>query len=297
MVNLRETEIFLKKEQFSLDTLGKDFFEKLDKIFLYPEVRFGIEMAVLNAAAAQKQLPLSSFLSAHAADKVVLNGLVSESNDSLELQIARLLQDGYKLIKLKVGGDVFDDAKRLKTVMRMVSGRAQVHLDANQKWSFEEANLFAKELNGCDIKYIEEPFFDISRIPEFFRNTGIPVALDETLFLRGFDYSKPQEGVRFFVLKPTLLGGVRKVLRISQEARKNGIQSVISSTFESGIGLFTLGHLASGAGADVSTGLDTLKWFERDLLKKPLPINMGEIIVSEKSVLENDIRIEYLIEV
>lgn len=295
--NLRETGIFLKKEQFSVDTLEKDFFEKLDKIFLYPEVRFGVEMAVLNAAAAQKQLPLSRFLSAHTVEKVVLNGLVPESNDSLELQIARLLQDGYKLIKIKVGGNVFEDANRLKAVMRMVNSRAQVHVDANQNWSFEEANLFAKEVDGCNIKYIEEPFSDISRIPEFFRNTGIPVALDETLFLRGFDYLKPLEGVRFFVLKPMLLGGVRKVLRIAHEARKNGIQMIISSSFESGIGLITLGSLAAAAGPDVCSGIDTLKWFEKDLLKNPLPIKRGELTVSGKVVSESDIRREYLIEV
>jgi len=42
------------------------------------------------------------------------------------------------------------------------------------------------------------------KIPEFFRNTGIPVALDEAVYLQEFDYSKPPEGVKFLVLKPRL---------------------------------------------------------------------------------------------
>jgi O-succinylbenzoate synthase len=295
--NLRETAFSLKKGQFSFDTLETDFFEKLDKIRLYPEVRFGIEMAVLNAAALLRELPLSKFLSAHAAQEVVLNGLLADADEPVEQEVERLLQDGYTLIKVKVGGEVYEDAKRLKAVVKAAHSRAHVHVDANQKWNLDEANLFAKELNGCTIKYIEEPFFDISKIPEFFRNTGIPVALDETIVRRGFAYSNPLEGVKFLVLKPTLIGGIRKVLRIMREAEKSGLQFVISSSFESGIGLFTLGHLAASAGKDVTAGLDTLKWFESDLLKNPLPISKGQINVSGKSVLESDIRIEYLTEV
>jgi len=295
--NLREAEIFLKKEEFSLDNLETDFFAKLDKIRLYPEVRFGIEMAVLNAAAAFRHLPLSRFLSDQAVDKVMLNGLLLESGEPLERQILRLLQDGYKLIKLKVGGNILEDARRLKTAAHMIGDRAAVHVDINQKWGLEESILFAKEVTGCDIKYIEEPFSDTARIPEFFRNTGIPVALDETLFLRGFDYSKPLEGVKFLVLKPMLLGGVRRVLRIAEEARKHNLQMIISSSFESGIGLLTLGSLAASLGILVSAGIDTQKCFKNDLLEEALPIKKGEFIVPENVFSEKDIRTEYLTEV
>lgn len=295
--NLREAEIFLKNARFSLDDLETDFFGRLDKIRLYPEVRFGIESAVLSAAAAFKQLPLSKLLSGQAVDKVMLNGLLLESNDPLELRTLRLLQDGYRLIKLKIGGDLIEDIKRLKTVAHMISNRAAVHVDINQKWGLEEAILFAKEASGCGIKYIEEPFSDTSRIPEFFRNTGIPVALDETLFLREFDYSKPPEGVKFLVLKPMLLGGIRRVLRIAEEARKNSMQLIISSSFESGIGLLTLGSLAASLGVSASAGIDTLKCFKNDLLEEALPIKKGEFIVPEKGFSEKDIRLEYLTEV
>jgi len=295
--NLRDAEICFKKEQFSGDILEGDFFEKIDKIHLYPEVRFGIEMAVLNAAALERKLPLSKFLSFDSAREVVLNGLLADSNETLEQEIGRLLQNGYKLIKVKVGSDLDEDIQRLKNIIRMVSGRAQVHLDANRKWSFEEAILFSEKMEGYKIKYIEEPFADTLKIPEFFRKTGIPVALDESLVSDGFDYSKPLEGVSFFVLKPMLLGGMRKVLRIAQEARKTGTQLIISSSFESGIALLTFAHLAASTGKDVTAGLDTLKWFESDLLKNPLSIIKGQINVSGKSVLESDIRFEYLTEV
>lgn len=299
LTNFKAAVPFLIKESVSggLPGLEAGLFSRLNKIRMYPEVRFGIEMAVLNGAAVQSRMALSKFLSGSSADTVVLNGLFADTNEPLEHQVGQLLRKGYKLIKLKAKGSVDEDAGRLKAVVNILNNRAQVHVDANQKWSFEDAVLFSEKTKGLDIKYIEEPFADISRIPEFFRRTNIPAALDESLVSPGFDYSKTHPGIKFLVLKPMLLGGIREVLRIVNCAKKNGMRCIISSSFESGLGLWTLAHLAAGAGKDVTAGLDTLQWFESDLLKSPLPVNKGEIIVSGKSVLEDDIRGEYLTEV
>ena len=99
------------------------------------------------------------------------------------------------------------------------------------------------------------------------------------------------------VLKPTLLGGIRKTLCRAQEARAHGIQSIISSSFESGIGIATLAHLTAASGAGVSAGLDTLKWFSRDLLKEPCTVRRGIMSLSGGGIAECDIRTEYLAEV
>lgn len=295
--NLKEACPVLIQGHFSGPNLEEDFLPKLDKIRVYSAVRFGVEMAILNASATQKRLPLSKFLSAHAADKIILNGLLADSKESMEYQVERLLQKGYKLIKVKARGKVTEDIKRLTDVLRAVNNRAQVHVDVNQKWSFEDAILFTEKMKGCNIKYIEEPFSDISKIPDFFKKTGIPIALDESLVSRGLltiNLVNLPEGVKFLILKPTLLGGIRKTLRIMHDAARKGIQSIVSSSFESDIGISTLIHLAAIGGKDITAGLDTLKWFKKRLLKKPQEICEGKITIPERNISENDIRREYL---
>lgn len=297
--NLREVCFRLMKENFYADSLGleNDFFVRLDKIFMSPEVRFGIETAVLNAFASQRQVPLSKFLSVDAVDKIVLNGLLSDLNEPWEEELERLLQKGYKLIKVKAEADVYKAIRCIRDVMKAVNNRAEVHVDVNRKWSFEDAVLFTKKIEDYNIKYVEEPFCDISRVEEFFRKTGMPVALDESLVSYGFDPRKPCKGIKFLVLKPSFLGGIRKVLRIIQDARISGIRAIISSSFESGIGLSTLAHLSAAAGEDITAGLDTLKFFREDLLKEPQMISNGSIAVSERNILESDIRAGYLVEI
>ena len=59
-------------------------------------------------------------------------------------------------------------------------------------------------------------------------------------------------------------------------ARK--IKVVVSSTFESGVGILMLINFAAALNReDVPVGLDTLGWFESDVLAKPLAIGSNPI--------------------
>jgi O-succinylbenzoate synthase len=50
------------------------------------------------------------------------------------------------------------------------------------------------------------------------------------------------------VLKPTLLGGISRTLRFARRASRLGVQSVISSAYETGVGMSALVALAAGVG-------------------------------------------------
>lgn len=269
-------------------------FEKLDKIRMYPEVRFGIETAVLNALAVKKQMTLSKLLSPDAGNKITINGLVENSNDSWAQETEQLIEKGYKLIKVKVTGNINEDIRGITDIMKLVNSRARVHVDANQKWSFDEAVLFAKKMKRYKIKYIEEPFSDVSKIPEFFTKTGMPVAVDESLVSGKINLTDIPKGVKFLVLKPTLLGGIRKSLGIIKGAKVKGAKAIISSSFESDLGIVTLANLALAAGNGGSAGLDTLKWFKHTLLKEPLVISNGKFIIPQRNISLSDIHAEYL---
>jgi isochorismate synthase/2-succinyl-5-enolpyruvyl-6-hydroxy-3-cyclohexene-1-carboxylate synthase/2-succinyl-6-hydroxy-2,4-cyclohexadiene-1-carboxylate synthase/O-succinylbenzoate synthase len=74
-----------------------------------------------------------------------------------------------------------------------------------------------------------------------------------------------QAGVAALVLKPTILGGMERTLALAAWAQRHGMRAVVSSAFESPLGLSQWAQLAAAvdaaAGSPTHHGLATLGWF------------------------------------
>lgn len=96
------------------------------------------------------------------------------------------------------------------------------------------ALVFGRAVVPCRLQYIEEPVLDSWDIPEFFLETGIPVALDECLDmgLLGPGVSgdlaellaSKESGVAALVLKPAVLGGFERCMDTARWAHARSIQ-------------------------------------------------------------------------
>ncbi|GAB97587.1 L-fuconate dehydratase [Kineosphaera limosa] len=67
--------------------------------------------------------------------------------------------DGFSQIKLKVGGDLADDKRRLRLAREAVGPDIAIAVDANQRWDVPAAIAWMRELAAVDpaIAWIEEP--------------------------------------------------------------------------------------------------------------------------------------------
>ncbi|WP_327026157.1 enolase C-terminal domain-like protein [Micromonospora sp. NBC_01739] len=76
-------------------------------------------------------------------------------------KLARLCREaveaGYGLIKLKVGGNLAEDVRRMGIARRAVGPRVRIAVDANQVWGVPEAIGWMRELAAFDPYWIEEP--------------------------------------------------------------------------------------------------------------------------------------------
>ena len=78
-----------------------------------------------------------------------------------DAKVARLVRqsvaEGFTMLKLKVGGDVESDRRRLR-VARVAAGEgAHIALDANQRWSVDQAIGWMSRLAEFEPYWIEEP--------------------------------------------------------------------------------------------------------------------------------------------
>jgi o-succinylbenzoate synthase len=278
-----------------IEKLKGKLFVWLEPLGLPASLGFAVEMACLNLVANSRRRPLSRLISDHTRDRVRVNGLLVGSRDEVAAQARALLDAGFCAMKLKVGGDIKEDAGRVRAVNAVIEGRAILRLDANQGWSVEDAIAFGNDIGCAAVDYIEEPFRESGEIPRFFNETFIPAALDETVLTTPFERIKSIEGVDVLVLKPTLLGGIEKTWKLIEAARAQAIVPIVSSAFESSLGVLTLANIAGGSAVrDTGFGLDTMKWFKKDLLKEPVVLENGTIDISRRRVEDADINYDCL---
>ncbi|MET8845661.1 enolase C-terminal domain-like protein [Amycolatopsis sp. NPDC004625] len=65
--------------------------------------------------------------------------------------------DGFGMIKLKVGGNLEDDVRRMKLARETVGPDVRIAVDANQRWDVRAAVDWMTELAPYDPYWIEEP--------------------------------------------------------------------------------------------------------------------------------------------
>lgn len=174
--------------------------------------------------------------------------------------------------KLKIGrGSLEEDSVRIRQVMDCLPEQVRLKLDANQRWTFQQALCLGRSLErfrvSGRIAYIEEPTRNVDEFPEFYRCTGIPYALDETVQSPDYRFSA-MPGLVALILKPTLAGGLSRCQQLMQEARHSGVRAIISSSFESSLGLHVLRQLSAAWTPGELPGLDTEEVFLHNFLTR-----------------------------
>lgn len=250
----------------------------LDKAHLKPSTRYALDLALWDLAAQARGCSLARALTPEPAAALPLNALVTEPPPLGLVEAARLAEAGYRVLKLKVGrGALREEVAFVRGVRERVGEGVALRLDANRAWTDDEARLFAKEIAGLGVAYVEEPLREARGLPQLWADTRLPVALDESLAEPGAK-DLLQGWVAAAVLKPTVLGGVAAVLRWAERARAAGVPVVLSGAFESGVGMRGVAALAAATGGEAA-GLDPYRRLADDVLAESLPLDRPEVDV------------------
>lgn len=267
-----------------VEQLDGQFNNCLSGFALCPSAHFAVETAALGLLAQSRDLTLADLLSHHPMDTLCLNGLITDDSPIIETA-RRFSRGGYRAVKMKVGRRPLDeDVARVRDVRRELGHSVGLRLDANRAWSFDDAARFAETILDSEPEYIEEPLFDPSRLQELVKRTGVRVALDESLVDMTPKELPSYPHISVIVLKPTLLGGLERAAMFARQAREMNIKVIVSSCFESSVGIAALIQFAATYNTiDTAAGLDTLSWFKQDLLEDPINCSGGRISVAQSA--------------
>lgn len=212
---------------------------------LYPSVAFGLSMLAFQPEPDSK---------------VPQCRLITQLDQLSEMQFA-----AGEVVKCKVArGDWQSEAQQIQRLLKR-HPKLRLRLDANQQWDLDTAIAFARQVSHPAIAFIEEPCRSLQETQEFAHEGLLPVALDETL-------QQPEwpelifPGLAALVVKPSLVGDLKRVLMLANLAQFSGLELVISSAYESSLGSHYLQRLAAMLAKQTAAGLDTLSVLAQDLV-------------------------------
>jgi len=282
---------------------------------LFGSVNFGLDMALRTMFQSPNVSKFHSFKETAGNDPkpskidftgqiFPVNGLAVGSGTVLEMECEELRNGGFKAVKLKVGRlTILQDIERVRLARKILGDEIALRLDANRAWEWEDALKFAEAVQDFNIEYCEEPLLDSNKLEKLHLQTGMPLALDETLWYAPTPKSDTPakhvslSGIRALILKPSILGGWNNTKMWIEHAQKNGIHCVLSSCFESGLGLNWIAFMANELMSEqCPAGLDTSKWFEQDLIEPRFLIQNGNYVFPDSWPKSKDTFLEIISE-
>jgi L-alanine-DL-glutamate epimerase-like enolase superfamily enzyme len=196
---------------------------------------------------------------------------------------------GFRTLKLKAapGETAAALADRMGAVRRVVGDRAALRLDVNGSWDLAGAIERLRALEGYGLQYVEQPLPPrlLADAALLRRDTSVAVAADEAVdSMASARAILDASAADVLVVKPGRVGGAAVASAIATMAAARGVPVVISSLFETGIGLaagvacaVTLPDVDGWPAAGRDHGLATADLLVDDLLVEPLIVERGRI--------------------
>lgn len=281
-------------EAFSVAESG--VFPWLDELHLYSSVRLGLETALLNLVASARNVPAAALFGGEFLLRVPVNALLSGPAETFLRQAREYFSRGIHCLKVKVGREeTAREAERIFRLREALPPEVSLRLDANQAWNLAQAVAFGKRIGSEKIEYIEEPLRNPRETGRFFEETGIPVALDESLWETSPREFEITPGIGAFILKPDMLGGLVPTMQWCKLADSLSLNSIISAAFSSAVGLLNLAHFSSALRqSTVCMGLGTFFAFRQDLIDFPNFFEQGVIRIFSTGKQFSEIKMDLL---
>jgi L-alanine-DL-glutamate epimerase-like enolase superfamily enzyme len=258
-------------------------------------IRHGAPGRALLAALAAARLDLAGIPSSRlgpGGPGVGVNATIASVGPAASAEAAlQALEAGFRTIKVKAGAERETEAlvDRVRAVRRAVGPEVRLRIDVNGAWDLHTAVERLSAIESFGIEYVEEPLAtgDPLDLAELRRLVGaVPIAADESVTSVGaarglIDVS----AVDVLVVKLARVGGPAQAMEIASLASSRGFPVVLSTLFETGIGVAGALAVAAllpdivmpGRASRPDHGLATAGLLEHDLLRHPLPVERGRM--------------------
>ena len=251
----------------------QDFYNRVQKYSGHPMAKAGMELALWDLLAKQKNQPLWQLYGGERKD--IPSGVsvgIQDTVDELLVRIEAFLQEGYLRIKIKIkpGWDV-DICRAIRKRFPDILLQA----DANGAYSLKDKDLL-KELDEFDLLMLEQPFpaydlWDHSRLQAEMKTA---ICLDESaVSVETVRKALEMGSCRIINIKVGRVSGIIEAQKIHDFCEEKTIPVWCGGMLESGIGRAHNLHLASLSNFKFPNDLSASKrYYSQDLIEPQIDI-------------------------
>ena len=230
-----------------------------------------LDMAVWDAVAKVEEKPLHHLLAERYGSGIPQDDVFvyaaggyyypGKSNKALVREMEGYLEQGYRVVKMKIGGaSLTDDMKRIESVLGLLEQFKEagenvgdrLAVDANGRFELDTARAYARELEPLGLFWYEEAGdpLDYALQEELTHEYNAPFATGENLFSHQdvrnlLRYSGLRPDKDYLQMDPSLAYGLVEYLRMLDMLKKHGWSP--SRCVPHGGHQFAL-HIAAGLG-------------------------------------------------
>ena len=147
-------------------------------------------------------------------------------------EIETLLAAGYRTLKVKVGNELQKDIELVRSVQRLLRGRARIRIDANQGYGTEDGVAFVRALDPEGVELFEQPCdaADWDAHLAVVRAASVPMMLDESIYgLPDIERAAELRAARYVKLKLMKLGSLDALAQALERIRALGMTAVLGN--------------------------------------------------------------------
>lgn len=123
-----------------------------------PQARAGIDCALHDLKARQLGIRLCELFGGPVRTKVPILRIVAiKSPDEMAAASQKLVDKGYRYLKIKVHGEVDEDVARIKAIRKRVGPDVHLTIDANQSYTPKNAIMAINRMVEYRIDLVEQP--------------------------------------------------------------------------------------------------------------------------------------------
>lgn len=240
-----------------------------------PFTKAGVSIALWDAYARTLDVPLAQALGGPYRNSVPIKLSLSGDDSYLDRAYETAYTAGFRSFKVKVGLGVEQDVLRMARARQIAGAGAFIGVDANGGWSRREARQAIAQFVEYRPAFVEQPLppADLDGMRAL-RDTGLPIVVDESVF--GMDdlvrvlRSDAADVASIYVGKA---GGPGRAVALGQTAAAFGVETLIGSNGELGIGAAAQLHVACALSELSAFPSDIIgaHYYAEDALAEPLP--------------------------
>jgi L-Ala-D/L-Glu epimerase len=241
----------------------------MDKIIYgNTSIKSAFDMALYDIAAQHAEQPLYAFLGGKKNKKLQTDYTISLGPIEKMVRDAQDIMDrGFQIIKIKLGGTREDDIQRVKSIREKVGSGITLRIDANQGWTPIDALAILKAIAPYTIQHCEEPIprWQYMKLPALREQSPIPIMADESC-CDEHDAERliDLKACDSFNVKLGKSSGIFKALKIIRLAEQEKLPVQVGGFLESRLAFTASAHFALCSDSILYYDFDTPMMFEED---------------------------------